>query len=439
MSALADAKIDLDWFAEWHEFCEDKGLKYNRAHDFDASLGEALAAIGAAGRAAVRWDGRRWTGTIDRPREIPSDHITPRNSSGISVSPSYFEPPHGYRVPFLDETNEFQPAERIVPWPGHVGSVDITEEIQMPGITDPDLIWIETRRRQYEVMNRSCVYTATQHGLARTSTTGDLVLASRDIVRRTMGSARVKSVVGNLVEIDDVWTMEEGTDYAIRFRQFDEADTIGTSVVRTIATVAGEVSAVRVTGTGEKPVAGDIVMFGPSGSDSFRLIVVEIERGKDNAAILTMLPEAAIIDTLTDAEVPPVWSGRVGAEIEPSTDPPLAPLFVRIETGTEGTGDANGLRVYLMPGHPSAAIVAIYEVEHRLSGAGVWDGPEECTAGEGFADIPGYLFGDDVELRARAKSVADVYGPYTNTITVTIGEDDFRPPEGPASYFFAIF
>ena len=433
---VADEFIDLDGFAEWHAFCEEKELQYNRPHDFDESLAERLAAIGAAGRAVVRWDGRRWVVTIDRPREIPADHITPRNSSGISVSASYFETPHAYRVQFVDETNEFQPATREIPFPDHVGEISIVEDVEAPGITNPDQLWINIRRRQYELLHRSSVYSAAQQGLARTSTSGDLVLGSRDIVRRVMASARVKAVRDNLVEIDEVWTMEEGVDYAIRFRQFDAGDTIGTSIVRTIATVAGETSVVQLTGTGEKPRGpwvddagvwhdGDLVMFGPAGSDSFRLIVVEIERGKDNAAILTMLPEAAIIDELTDAEIPPVWSGRVGAEIEPSTEPPLAPAFVRIETGTEGTGDANGLRVSMAPGHPSPAIIDFYSIRHRLSGAGVWSGPVTCTAAEGFVDITGYHFGDDVDLQAFATSVTGAFGPYGPLVTVTIGEDDF--------------
>ena len=422
---VPDEDIDLDWFAEWHQFCVDKGLKYDRAHDFDESLGERLAAIGAAGRAVVRWNGRKWTGTIDRPREIPADDITPRNSSGLKASASYFEPPHGHRIQFLDETNKYQPASRVVPMPGHVGDVEIVEDMEMPGKTDPDEIWIEARRRQYELLNRSVTYTATKLGLAGTATTGDLVRASRDIVRRTMASARVLAVRGDLVQIDEVWTMEEGTDYAIRWRVFDEDDTIGESIVRTIATQPGETDVVRLTGAGEAPVAGDLLMFGPAGSDSYRLIVVDIERGRDNSSILTMLPEAAVIDELTDAEEPPVWSGRVGAEIEYSTDPPLAPRFTSIVSGTEGTGNANGLRVSLQPGRPSAIIVAEYEVQHRLVGAGAWSGPVVTSAAEATADIAGYTFGDDVQIRARAVSIVDVSGPYTSTITTTIGDQDF--------------
>lgn len=424
---VTDDKIDYQAFSEWHEFCMAKGLTYDRAHDFDESFGERMAAIGAAGRAAVRWDGRKWRPTIDRPREIPADFITPRNSSGLSVSQSYFEPPHAYRVQFLDETNEYQQANRTIPWPGHVGEITIVEDLPLPGITNPDRIWIETRRRQYEAMYRSSVYSGTQTGLARTATTGDLVLASRDILRRAMASARVVAVDGDAILLDEVWTMEANTLYALRFRIFDASDTIGTSVVRALRTIPGESNRVIVKGTGEMPEPGALVMFGPWAEESKRLIVVGIERGKDNATILTMLPEAAIIDDLTDAEMPPTWDGKVGLEIGVSATGPAVPLITSVLTGVTGTGSATGLTVLLAPGLGSAVKVETYLVEHRLTGAGSFSGPITCTGAEASIDIPGYAVGDSVEFRAWAKNANGDASGKTSTLTKVIGAGDAGP------------
>lgn len=426
--ARTDEEIDFPAFQDWHEFCVAKGLAYNRVHDFESKLGETLAAIGAAGRAAVKWNGRKWTVVIDRPREIVVDHINPRNSSEFRWSPSYFEPPHALRVPFIDETNNYQQAERLVPWPGHVGPIDVTEELKLPGKTNPDEIWIEARRRQYEIMNRAVVYSAVQQGTARTATTGDLVVASRDVLKRAMHSARVKAVRGDHVETDGVFTMVAGESYAIRFRQFDADDTIGISVVRTIATAIGENAAVRLTGSGEKPKAGDIIHFGPSTVDSIPLIISGITRGKNNSSVLSMLAASPIIDELTDAEMPPAWSGRVGAELDISLVKPAVPVFTGIETGTIETGSSNGLIVMLSGGQPSAIVVAAFRLQHRLAGAALWNPPLSCTPGEGSIDVPGYSFNDQVELQAWAVSVAGVEGDPTDIITVTIGADDFVLP-----------
>ncbi|MER8786323.1 phage tail protein [Mesorhizobium sp. M0983] len=433
-----DAEIDFPAFQDWHEFCAAKGLAYNRIHDFEAKFGETLAAIGAAGRAAVKWNGSKWTVVIDRPRELVVDHVNPRNSSDFRWSPSYFEPPHALRVPFIDETNDYQQAERLVPWPGHVGAIDITEELKLPGKTNPDEIWREARRRQYEIMNRAVRYSAVQQGTARTATTGDLVVASRDVLKRAMHSARVKAVRGDHVEIDDVFTMEAGETYAIRFRQFDAADTIGISVVRTIATIAGESGAVRLTGSGEKPKPGDILHFGPASLDSIPLIVSGITRGKNNSTVLSMLPAAPIIDELTDAEVPPAWSGRVGAEIDLSLIPPAVPKFTGIETGTVDTGDANGLTVMISAGTSNAIAVAAFKLQTRLAGALVWQPPLSCSPAEGAFDVTGYLFGDEVELQAWAVSVAGVESDLTDIISVIIGADDFVPPLAANSFLLLV-
>lgn len=475
--ARDDAEIDLAAFAEWHAFCKDKGLEYNRIHDFSGTLGETLAALGAAGRAAVRWDGQRWTVVIDRPRDLVVDHINPRNSSGLRWQSTYFEPPHALRVPFLDETNDYQQAERLVPWPPDfrittkalldadldhaagtraevtddgtaanntiyeksgaqgggswaVASMDVTEEFQLPGKTNPDEIWIETRRRQYELLNRAVSYQATQLGTARTATSGDLVMLSQDVLRRVVAAARVVAVRGDQVEIDEKWVMDEGASYAIRFRTFDADDTIGESVVRTVATVAGETSVVTLTGSGIAPEAGDIVHFGPADRDSIAAIVTTIERGKNNTSILSMLPAAPIIDDLTDAEVPPLWDGRVGAAVElpPSATTPVAPIFTGIVSGFFGTGNEDWLEVQLAPGSPDPVVVYSYELEHRLSGAGSWSGPEDIPVADGGVTLTTYHSGDDVELRARSVSTGGQYSPYGATVTVTVGNMDATLP-----------
>lgn len=49
---VADAGIDLDQLAEWHDFCRLQGLKYDRVLDqAGTTMREVLAEIAAAGRA----------------------------------------------------------------------------------------------------------------------------------------------------------------------------------------------------------------------------------------------------------------------------------------------------------------------------------------------------------------------------------------------------
>ncbi|PJI56003.1 hypothetical protein CTI14_00265 [Methylobacterium radiotolerans] len=117
---------------DWHVFCFNKGLTYNRVHDYEASVLDVLADIAAAGRASPQDSGTAWGVVIDRALDVISAHISPRNSWGFSGERPYVIYPDGYRVSFLDETNGFQKAERVVPWPGFSGSPRIVERSTCP-------------------------------------------------------------------------------------------------------------------------------------------------------------------------------------------------------------------------------------------------------------------------------------------------------------------
>ncbi len=471
-----DSRIDWPAFEDWHDHCADVGLKYDRAHDFEADLGEVLAACGAAGRAAVWDDGEKWTVTIDRPRTTIDDHISPRNASDFRWSTTYFVPPDAIRVTFLDATNDFQEAERIVPWPadvryatkalmdadlahpqktraevyddeteanngyyskvGPAGSgnwavkpFDVTEALELPGKTNPDEIWIETRRLMYERIFRNTIYSATQAGTIRRAGPGSAVMLSRDVLVQAMHSGRVTTVNGKRITVDAQFEMQDGQDYGLRFRAYDDdEDGMGESVLRTLKTVAGTHRAFTVTGDGEMPEFGDIVHFGPIARESIPVIVAGIERGQDGRAILQMLPAADEMHAKVAAEDPPAWSGRVGADLGGSSTPPPEPVVTAVRSGRTGTGDPDGLFVRLKPAGGSSVIVGSYEIQHRLAGAGSWETPAETSASSGVVFISGYTAGDEVEWQPRAISINVIASDWGSTRTTTIGESDPAAP-----------
>lgn len=424
----ADAAIDLEQLQDWHEFCTAHGLKYDRVLENETTLREVLAEIASAGRAAQRHDGIKWGVVIDRPQDLVVDHINPRNSWQFQASRTYFEPPHAFRVAFADATNDYKPAERLVPWPGHVGEIDLTEALELPGKTDPAEIWVEARRRMYEAIHRPDTYTCMQDGPARVATRGDVVMASIDVLERLQLAARVKSVTGNLVELDELVSMSAGTSYAIRFRTFANAeDTIGVSTVRTIVTHPGESGAVAMIGSGASPIVGDIIHFGPVANESLPLVVTRIEAGEDFSSLIRLVDTAPIIDELTDAEVPPAWSGRVGAPIDDNLLQPPAPRFTSIESGFAGTDSENLIAITIAPGTGPIA-TSYFVIEHR-TGAGAWT-PVTIPAANGGLEITAYARGTSVQLRAHAISPIGVIGPDTPIVTVTVGADDADIPGG---------
>lgn len=423
-----DAVIDLDQLQDWHDFCRIKGLTYNRIlESADSTLRDVLIEVAAAGRASPRHDGVRWGVTIDRPSTLVVDHITPRNSWAFSCHRNYIQPPHALRVPFRDAANDYKTAERLIPWPGHVGPIELTEVYDMPGKTDAAEVWREARRRQYEVQHRPDSYEVTQDGPARVAARGDLVMLQSNVLDQIQRAARVRFVAGPRIELDELVQMEPGADYAIRFRRFaDEEDTIGVSVLRSVRTDPGETQILTLSGEGDLPLAGDLVLFGTLGSEAISTVVRGVEAGGDLSSIMRLVAAAPIIDELLAADDIPAWSGRVGAEIDENLLQPSAPRFVQITSGVAGTEDADRVEYLIAPG-PSAFSAAHFDIDHRLSGAGGWT-TIRIPAANGGGAITSYGAGNALEMRARAVSFADVAGPYTPVVAFTVGAGDAAIP-----------
>ncbi|WP_126975030.1 TipJ family phage tail tip protein [Frigidibacter oleivorans] len=426
-----DEEIYLDQIADWYEWCELHRLKYDRVHDQDEDLQTALAAICAAGRATPRHDGLKWGVVIDRPETLVVDHINPRNAGGFSWSRQYFDPPHAFRVAFQDETSDWQSAERIVPWPGHVGEISLTETLALPGKTDPDEIWRETRRRMYELIHRPDTFAATQSGLARVATRGDLVIGSWDVLDRMQRAARVTRVLGALVELDEAVEMAEGESYGLRWRVYDEEDTVGVSVLRPVVTEAGQSRLVRLAEAEPAPAVGDLVHFGPMSTQSAAFRVKGVEAGEEMTSILRLVAAAPEIDDLIDAEEIPDWSGRVGSILD-DTMTPVAPRIVRARSSWETVlipweddPDGGGRRtdyyldVTMVPGEGETAYLQSFRFEWRETSASGWVWRLVPTA-DGTTRIGPFAAGTTVQMRAAAISIDGTVGPPCPTLAVPV-------------------
>lgn len=387
-----NGEIDLEALAQWHEFCVDKGLAYNRVHDFKSSLWSAMGDCARAGRASPFDTGERWSVVVDRIKTEVAAHISPRNSWDFSGSRTYPKLPDAYRVPFRDETNDYRDAERVVPFPGFVGEPQVFEELQHPGITNPDLIWKETRRRQYEILHRPDTYVVNQDVESFVVTRGDLARLNHDVLDRDHIAARVKSVSGSVVTFDEEFTIEDGKTYACRFRAAN-----GSSILRSVSNAAGVTSSLSLIGDLSLVSPGDLALFGTTTrGEAIEAIVKDIESGENMNKRITLVDHAPQIEELVDAEVPPAWDGRVGEIIEPGDMECGVPIIVGIDSDPD-----HSAVVILTPtaGWPPAQ----YEVRHKLSSDVSWDvSTVVVPAVTGVAAIDGYIANDEIEVQARA-------------------------------------
>lgn len=438
---VANSAIDLEQLEDWHDFCRIRGLTYSRVmDDAGTTLIDALREITLAGRATPRHDGLKWGVTIDRPQDLIVDHISPRNAWNIRTSRSYVRNPDGIRVKFQDETNDYADAEWLIPWLGHSGPVELTELLEMPGKTNPDEICREVYRRMLEVKYRPDGYEAMQDGDVLVLTRGDLATLTSDIIDSAQQAGVVTAVIGNSVHVDALFEVEPGENYGIQFRVFDgAADQIGRAVVRTVDVVTHDFSTeLRLTGAGDAPAAGDMVLFGRAGSETRPVIVTGVEVTQDTASLIRMIDAAPEIDAeLATLPLLP-WTGRVGFVADTSGQVPGAPVWTSIKTGMAAYSDF--MTVYfgelpsqrsivyaLKPGAGSVPALS-FRIEHRRVGAASWNIISTPAANAG-GNITTYTLGDAVELRAAAVSGAGMSGPYGPTVSVVIGDADAKIPD----------
>lgn len=441
---VPDAGIDLELLQDWHGFCAANGLSYARVlEDTDVPLREVLIEIAAVGRANPRHDGKQWGVVIDQPSDLVVDHIHPRNSWNFSMTRSYVDPPHGFIVQFQDAANDFKEAKRIVPWPGYSGEPTLLETLDMPGNTDAESVFREATRRALEVKYRPDLYEVTQDGSVRVATRGDTVRVIYDVLDKVQIAARVIQVEGNMVVLDELVTMAEGTGYAVRFRVFAETgegeapDTLGTSVVRTLLSRVGETSVVTLHGTGPVPSEGDWVMFGEAGTESFMAVVTSVEATEDMCSLLRLVDAAPEIDAdIAELDIP-VWSGRVGSEIDENVNQPSAPRFTSITSVYEdgsalfGAIGAFGAEVpvnFLIEPGSGAIVTSYFVVEYQADGDSEW-ASQTIPAANGGGLTPDFPYGTIIHLRAYAISSFGVSGPSTGTVTILAGGEVADIPE----------
>jgi hypothetical protein len=431
--AASDAEINLAQLQDWHEFCDAKGLTYNAALSATTTLlGDILAEICAAGRATRDHGGLQWGIVVDQPTEdaLIVDHVSPRNAWSFSGSRSYVSPPDAFVVTFKDADNDYKETQREIPWPGYAGDIEQVEAIAMPGKVHAAEIWREARRRQLEITHRPDTFEATQDGALRVTTRGDHVMVNDYALSLDHVDARVLQIEGNLIVIDELVQMKPDTDYAVRFRHFeDDEDTIGTSVVRLVNRASEDTSVLTLTGpetsTAPVPDLRAVIQIGPATFTAHQRIITGIERTTDACSILRMIDAAPQIDVELEATDVPAWSSRVGAEIDANLLQPSAPRFVSISSGLSGT-DTEDLITFLIAPGSGAVSTASFEIDHRLSG-GAWI-TLTLPAGAGGGTIEGYATGDAIELRARGVSLTGVEGPPTGIVTLTVGAGDADIP-----------
>lgn len=246
LESEVSSKIDLSQLQYWAAYCTSRGFEYNSVEAGGRSIMEVLRDICAAGRASPALVDGRWTVVIDEPRSVVVQHFTPHNSWGFEGTKAIPQLPDAFRVNYIDQDQEYQQAEIIVPFPGKdVNTAALFETIELPGVTKKSNVQDHVRWHIAQIKLRPEVYTLNTDIEYLVCNRGDRVKVTHDVPLWGLGSGRIKDIVvpQQVYDLDEQIYIEANKNYTVRIRS-----KTGQSIERTIDRQFNIIQAQKVAG-----------------------------------------------------------------------------------------------------------------------------------------------------------------------------------------------
>jgi hypothetical protein len=175
------------------------------------SVGDIMKLAGSAGHAA--WRASDKIGVIvdkDRSAEAATQLFTQRNTRGLTIRRAFPRIPHGFRVRFNDELNDYNPTEIFVYRPGYDGTnaTDI-EAVTYVGITSEAAAMARAQLDFVSLLRRAKLYDFSADVETLYCIKGSLVALAHDTVSRHHDAARVATVTDNGTNVTALTTDSE--------------------------------------------------------------------------------------------------------------------------------------------------------------------------------------------------------------------------------------
>lgn len=294
----SDDQIDWPSFEEWYTFCANNSFECNIYFNDEVTIKDILEQICRLGRASWTMIDGKFTIVIDQENTTITQYFTARNTSNFQGERSFTDVITGCRVKFTNPEALYEEAERLVYYDNYEGEPrpsDIMQDLEVPAAITPGQA--VKMGRYYIASNRLRPerFTFDVDIEYIFCTRGDRVQINHDVPLLGLASGRIESVEetgGNTVSLtsDELLTYENGKDYGIKVRKFDN------TVVD--INLTNQASAQNPTVTSyamefETPQSGtdlyevdELFMFGERDSETLDLIVMHIQSNADLSATL---------------------------------------------------------------------------------------------------------------------------------------------------------
>lgn len=318
---VPDSRIDLVSLQSFNDYCFTQRFSYNKPVIAQVSVSDQLQEICAAGRGMPVFKDGKWSVVWDEQNPPVVQMFTPANSWGFEGSKEYLDPPHAFRMRFVNAAKGYIDDERTVYDDGYTAAnATKFERFEMPGVTDVNAIWKHGRYHIAQLRLRPETYTLNVDLEGLILTRGDRVRVQHDVPLIGLGSGRVTAIVSTpgaqTVTLNEAMTLGSAT-YGFRFRLSNN-----TYLTRTVvAGTTGILTTIPLSGTASMPVVDDLFAFGISGDETGVFRVLGIEPQENMVHRLTLVDDAPGI-SLADTGTIPEFDSNITPPVDPFTLPP---------------------------------------------------------------------------------------------------------------------
>jgi predicted phage tail protein len=447
-------EIDEESFIDFHVHCEDNGFEYNKYVESATDIVQLASEIAAAGRGFLCRQNGKYAVVFDGPKEYPVQHFTPANSWGFSSTRRFFKLPNAFRIGFFNEDNDWQTDERIVYDDGYgvddgvikegyppYTTPDLYENMELSGITSPDLIWKLGREYIKAARLRPETHTLKVDMEYLVAGLRDRVKVSHDVLMVGWAYGRLCEIItaedgkitgARLEQSIEPVELPNEESYGITIRHSANVGKSDSIVEREVTVIDDTVTFIRPFNPGEIE-AGDLYSFGEFEKTTEDYIISEITPEEGLNATLKLIAYAPQVYDDPDTKAPP-FTPNTSAVILPERKAPTPPNGLNIVETLElrGSLPTNILYFNWSPPVNSPVEVKAYQVRYRLTDSANWTDANTSNAG---IEIRGIARGSYTFI-VRAISIYNIPSDWVQKEAAVLG-DGTPPPDvkGLSSYY----
>lgn len=326
--AIAKTRLDTDSLLEWAAFCDEvptppPGIDFklpryqaNFVSDTAITVSQLIGQITSSCQASMNMINGKYGVLVDKLKTIPVQLFTPRNSWNFSSARTYSNLPDAIRVKFIDPGREWGVYEELVYADGKDESTAVKfEDLDTFACTNFEQAWRFGRYFLVSSILRQENISIDVDFENLVCTRGDFVKLQHDVMKAGGRPARVKSVSGNEITIDDAFITETGINYGYTFRNATSGILSGSMTITSSKTAELD---------NDIPEVGDLIVWGELEKITIDCLVKSILPNDDMTATVLLIEKADEVYEAESTSTLPIYDPQLVTGIDAETEPPPA-------------------------------------------------------------------------------------------------------------------